>query len=154
MRADRRDLLTRCDVVAGPKVRGRPGQAEIGMNLLPRVPLCETSAHAARLTAIPGFDQLVQYMFSCHIRDMDDDHRPVPRHERLFDVEQALRKARKLWPRKHVPGDYNPFIPVAAAIVEHLESCRISCFRRSPGERHAIPGGPPDTDRNKSGTEP
>ena len=54
---------------------------------------------------------------------MDDDHRPVSRHELLFDVEQALRKALKLWPRKHVPGDYNPFIPVAAAIVEHLESC-------------------------------
>ena len=33
-------------------------------------------------------------------------------------VEQALRKARNLWPRKSLPGDYNPLRPVASAVVE------------------------------------
>ena len=80
---------------------------------------------------------------------MDDDHRPVPRHELVFDVEQALRKARKLWPRKLVPGDYNPLKPVADAVVEHLELCGIACFRRPPREPHSIPGGPLNMDRNR-----
>jgi len=37
----------------------------------------------------------------------------IRRHEFLFDVEQTLRKARKLWPRKRMPGDCNPLRPVA-----------------------------------------
>ena len=73
---------------------------------------------------------------------MGDDHRPVLRHELVFDVEQALRKARKLWPRKVVHGDYNPLKPIADAVVEHPELCGITCFRRPPREPHSIPGGP------------
>ena len=38
----------------------------------------------------------VLYMFFWHTRAMDDDLRPVPRREFLFDVEQALRTAAKL----------------------------------------------------------
>ena len=43
---------------------------------------------------------------------MDDDLRPVPKHELRFDIEHALRKARSLWPRKHVHGDHNALGPV------------------------------------------
>lgn len=34
-------------------------------------------------------------------------------------VEQALRNAAKLWPRKHVPGDHDRLRPVADAVVEY-----------------------------------
>ena len=46
---------------------------------------------------------------------------PVSRDDLLFNVEMALRKARRLWPRRHVPGDHDRFRPVARAIVKHLE---------------------------------
>ena len=82
---------------------------------------------------------------------MDDDLRPLPRHELLFDVERALTKARALWPSKRVHGDHNALKPVANAIVEHLELCRIGCFRKPPSPRHSTPGDPsppvPDKDR-------
>ena len=60
---------------------------------------------------------------------MDDDLRPVPKHELRFDIEHALRKARSLWPRKHVHGDHNALRPVADAVVQHLALCGIRCFR-------------------------
>ena len=51
---------------------------------------------------------------------MDDDLRPVPKHELRFDIEHALRKARSLWPRKHVHGDHNALRPVADAVVPDM----------------------------------
>ncbi len=73
---------------------------------------------------------------------MDDDLRPVPRREFLFDVEQALRTAAKLWPRKRVPGDHDRLRPVAQRIVEQLELCGIRCFRKNPPIGHSIPPAP------------
>ena len=32
---------------------------------------------------------------------------PIPRDDLLFTVEMALRKASRLWPKKHVPGDHD-----------------------------------------------
>ena len=43
--ADGRDFLPRRDVVARPEVRRRTSQAEISVNLRPRMPLAETSTH-------------------------------------------------------------------------------------------------------------
>ena len=88
---------------------------------------------------------------------MDDDFRPIPRREFLFDVEQALRKAAKLWPRKHVPGDHDRFRPVANAVVEYLALCGIRCFRKPPTLGHSIPIRPfgptnSDEDSETSGT--
>ena len=81
---------------------------------------------------------------------MDDNLRPVPKHELRFDVEHALRKARSLWPRRHVHGQDNPLRPVANAVVEHLALCGIRCFRKPPTMRHSTPirpyGTPPPGD--------
>ena len=86
---------------------------------------------------------------------MDDDLRPVPRHELLFDIERALSKARSLWPRKRVPGDHDALAPVAKAVVEHLARCRIRCFRESPLKGHGTPRRPFETVRRgeNTGTE-
>ncbi len=70
---------------------------------------------------------------------MTEDNTPLPRHELVFDIEQALRKARPRWPRKRVYGDDHPLRPVAEAIVEHLELCRIRFFRRPPRRLHGTP---------------
>ncbi len=84
----------------------------------------------------------VLYMFFWHTRAMDDDLRPVPRREFLFDVEQALRTAAKLWPRRRVHGDYNPLRPMANTVVKHLELCGIRCFRKNPPIGHSMPAVP------------
>ena len=81
---------------------------------------------------------------------MEDRSRPVPRDELEWDVEQALRKARKLLPRKREPGVFNPYRAAARAVVEHLELCRIVCWRKPPLRPHGIPGGPSDGDGNES----
>ena len=64
---------------------------------------------------------------------------PVSRHDVLFNVEMALRKASRLWPRKHVPGDHDRFRPLACAIVEHLELCGLQFFRKAPSPPHRTP---------------
>ena len=108
------------------------GDIEKSLNLLPRISMCEPSAHR-RLFPICSSDIL---------GFMDDDLRPVPRREFLFDVEQALRNAAKLWPRKHVPGDHDRLRPVANAVVEYLALCGIRCFRKILPIGHIIPPGP------------
>lgn len=86
---------------------------------------------------------------------MDDELRPVPRHELLFDIERALSKARSLWPRKRVPGDHDALGSVARAVVEHLALRRIRCFRESPRPGHGTPRRPFETVRRgeNAGTE-
>ena len=84
---------------------------------------------------------------------MDYDQPPGP--EARVPVQcraDVAQSPRKLWPRKHVHGDYNPFRPLAGAIVEHLELYRIRCSRKPPPPGHRIPGGPRDLDRNESDT--
>ena len=53
---------------------------------------------------------------------------PVPRREFLFDMEFALSKAARLWPRKRVYGEDNPYRLVAQRVIEQLELCGIRVF--------------------------
>ncbi len=55
---------------------------------------------------------------------------PVSREELLFDVEMALTKAAKLWPKGGRAGRHDRFKPIAAAVADHLALCGIRCFRR------------------------
>ena len=61
---------------------------------------------------------------------MKEALRPVGKDELVFDIEQALRKARKVWPRtrERSYGDVGPLHPAAVAVVEHLELCGIRCY--------------------------
>ena len=71
---------------------------------------------------------------------MSEDYEgPVSRHELLFNVEMALRKTGRLWPRRHVPGDHEQFRPFARAIVEHLELCGMVFFRKGDAPPHRTP---------------
>lgn len=65
---------------------------------------------------------------------MAENERLLSRDEILFHVEQALRKGRKLWPRKRVPGDVGRYRPLAEEIVAHLALC---------GVRKLCTGSPP-----------
>ena len=79
-------------------------------------------------------------MSDTHRDDYTDEHRiPVPRDDLKFTVEMALKKARRFWPQRQRPGDYDRFKPLADAIVAHLELCGIRCFRRPPAPRHSTP---------------
>ena len=93
-------------------------------------------------------------MFSYYAYRMDNELRPVPGHELLFDIERALSRARTLWPRKRVHGDHDALRPVAKAIVEHLALCRIRCFRESPRTGHVTPRRPFETVRRGRNTGP
>ena len=71
---------------------------------------------------------------------MNENHdRPVSRDDLLFTVEMALRKASKLWPKRHLPGDHDRLKPVARAVVAHIELCGIRCFGKAPGPGHSTP---------------
>lgn len=100
----------------------------------------------ATVAACADERHLVPYRPDGHDRRMEDGSRPVPRDELEWDVEQALRKARKLLPRKREPGVFNPYRAAARAVVEHLELCRITCWRKPPLPPHGSPGGPFDED--------
>lgn len=63
----------------------------------------------------------------------------VSREDLIFTVELALVKARRLWPRKRVPGDHDRLKPIAAAVVDHLELSRIRCIQLPPIEGHSTP---------------
>ena len=65
--------------------------------------------------------------------------RPVSREDLLFTVEMALRKASKLWPKRHLPGDHDRLKPVAKAVVDHIELCGMRCFGKAPGRGHSTP---------------
>lgn len=63
----------------------------------------------------------------------------VSREELVFVVEMALAKASGLWPRKRVPGDHDRLKPIAAAVVDHLELCRIRCVQLPSFRGHSTP---------------
>lgn len=54
---------------------------------------------------------------------------PVSRDELLFDVEMALSKAEKLWPKGPRAGRHDRLKPMAVAVVDHLALCGVRCFR-------------------------
>jgi len=64
---------------------------------------------------------------------------PVSQEDLVFSVDMALRKARRLWPKKRVPGDHDNLRPVARAVADHLALCGIKCFRRPRGPGHSTP---------------
>ena len=68
-----------------------------------------------------------------------DDDRPVSRHDLVFTVEMALRKASGLLPGKHVPGQHDRFLPAAEAIVKHMELCGLRCVRKEWRHGHFDP---------------
>ena len=80
---------------------------------------------------------------------MKEALRPVGKDELVFDIEQALRKARKVWPRtrERSYGDVGPLHPAAVAVVEHLELCGIRCYRRPPLEPLGTTQGPAEAPR-------
>ena len=80
--------------------------------------------------------------------------RPVSREDLLFTVEMALRKASKLWPKKHVPGDHDRLRPVAESVVAHFELCGIRFFRKARRAATARPspiGAPADRRCGRTG---
>ena len=60
-------------------------------------------------------------------------NRPISREDLLFTVEMALRKASKLWPKRHLASDHDRLKPVARDVVDPIELCGIRCFGESPG---------------------
>ena len=76
-----------------------------------------------------------------------EDPRPAPRDEVLFDIEMALQKEEKLWPKRYRPGDHacpgprsgDRFRPLARGILEHLELCGLRFARRPPAPKHSTP---------------
>ena len=90
---------------------------------------------------------------------MSENHDlPATRESVLFDVEMALWKAEKLWPKGVRAGRHDRFRPTAMAVVDHLCLCGISFWRKPPLEGHKTPdpdeearvlrhGGRPDGNR-------
>ena len=72
---------------------------------------------------------------------MNEGHHPLARDELEADIEQALWMARRLLPRKVEPGNFSPYTAAARAVVEHLERCGITCYRKPPLPLHGNPRG-------------
>ena len=70
----------------------------------------------------------------------NENSRPALRDEVLFDIEMALRKGKKLWPKHYRPGDHDRLKPMAKAVLEHLELCGLRFFRRPPRPWHNTSG--------------
>ena len=102
----------------------------------------EAPAHAVRLAPERAPGEVVRCLFSCHDQTVKDDLQPVSKQDLGFDIEQALLKARKLWPPGRAHGQDNPFGPVAEAIVRHLARCGIRYFRTPPGKDPGTPARP------------
>ena len=68
-----------------------------------------------------------------------EDPRPTPRDTVLFDIEMALMKEEKTWPRRYKPGDHDRFKPLAKGILEHLELSGIRFYRKPPAPKHSTP---------------
>ena len=88
---------------------------------------------------------------------MSENHdRPVSRDELVSTVKFALGKAQRLWPKRRLPGDHDRFEPLARAIVDHLELCRLRCLGKWPGNGSKTPD-PEDCapdDRGRKGPAP
>ena len=59
--------------------------------------------------------------------------RPALWEDLLFAGEMALRKASKLWPKRHLPGDHDRLKPAARAVLDRIELCGMQCFGKSSG---------------------
>ena len=92
-----------------------------------------------RLTALPAHSNLFHLCSVRYVRRMHEGDRPLARDELVFDVEQALRKGKKLWPRKLPSGHSGSFRPLAEKIVEHLELCGMRWSRRPSSKSHGTP---------------
>ena len=72
---------------------------------------------AKRLLATSIHKELVLYMFLCHAPTMEDDFRPIPGREPMFDVEHAPRRVRMLWQTRQLRADSTPLGYVALGYV-------------------------------------
>ena len=71
---------------------------------------------------------------------MDENYnRRISRGDLLFTIEMALRKAKRYWPKKRVPGDHDRLAPVARKVVEHMELCGMRVFGKPLGHGHSTP---------------
>ncbi len=71
---------------------------------------------------------------------MRENHdRPVSRDELVSTVKFALGKAQRFWPKRRMPGDHDRFEPLARAIVDHLELCRMRFLGKWPGNGSRTP---------------
>ncbi len=81
---------------------------------------------------------------------MTENHdRPVPREDLLFDVEMALRRAERVWPKGHRAGRHDRFRPAALVVVDQLVLCGLRFFRKPPLGGHKTP----DPDLSPRGVE-
>ncbi len=89
---------------------------------------------------------------------MEREPKPVPRKAILFDIEYALGRNRRLWPRKRAPGDFGAHRSIAEAVLSHLELCGILFFRRPPKPNHStgqfMPPPAPDAEQDRPGRPP
>ncbi|MYG27712.1 MAG: hypothetical protein F4213_17105 [Boseongicola sp. SB0677_bin_26] len=81
--------------------------------------------------------------------------RPMSREELVFDVDMALRRNQRLWPKRRRPGDHDRFRMMACAIVDHLEMSGTR-FIGQTAVSELKPPDPPDCgpDRDREGEEP
>ena len=137
----RNRILAGRNVVSGLQIGRRPEQAHDFVDLGPGPVPGEASAHAGIVPEIRNRTNIL-YLFLLlryHASVNEERYLPVPREDLEFDVEMALRKGRRLWPRRFVPGDHDRFRPLATEIVAHLELCRLRFFRRPPDPWHRTP---------------
>ncbi len=70
---------------------------------------------------------------------MEDRHiHPVDRAALEVTIENALRESRHLWPKTRLPGDHDRHKPIALAVVDHLDLCRMRVFRRPSSPAHTV----------------
>ena len=76
---------------------------------------------------------------------MNENHdRPVSREDLLFDVEMALLRAERVWPKGHRAGRHDRLKPAALVVVDQLVLCGPRFFRKPPlgGHKTPDPGTP------------
>ena len=71
-----------------------------------------------------------------------EDSLPAPRDEVLFDIEMALRKEEKLWPKRYRPATTTASGPSPAAFSSISNSAACGSPRRPPAPGHSTPGFP------------
>lgn len=80
------------------------------------------------------------YCSQANIRHLERKYTcPISREDLLFTVEMALRETSRIWPQKHLPGDYDRLKPVANAVVEDMELCGMRGLRRPRGPGYSTP---------------
>lgn len=92
-----------------------------------------TEPPAIKNWKLVSYQPLVRSLFSPNMQGMDEKHaRPVSRADLEHTIEFALQKVRRQWPTRRPPGDHDCLMPLAAAVVDHLEFCDMYAFGEAP----------------------